>query len=133
MIIRILAALVAIATAAVGFEAFRFVSSGPGAASDTLVFEVPPGTAFRTVAQGLEERGVVRSAFNLRVLARLTHQDHLKRGEYALNKGMTPREVLSMLATGRSIQYPITFPRAPTSTTWPRSSTPRAFTAATIF
>jgi UPF0755 protein len=62
------------------------------------------------VAQALQEQGVVRSAFNLRVLARLTHQEQLKRGEYALNKGMTPREVLSTLATGKSIQYPITFP-----------------------
>ena len=107
---KILAAVLAIGIAAAGFEAFRFLASGPGAATDQVVFPVPTGASLHRIAADLEKEGVVRSAFNLRVLAKLIGQGQLKRGEYALNKGMTPREVLNTLSSGKSIQYPITFP-----------------------
>ena len=108
--IKFVLAIIAVALAAVGFETFRFVSSGPGSSTETLVFAVPQGASFRHIAQDLERDGVVRSALNLRILAKVLHHDQLKRGEYALNKGMTPQEVLNTLASGKSIQYALTFP-----------------------
>lgn len=102
--------ILAIACAAIGFETFRFVSSGPGASAEGVVFAVPQGASLRHIAQDLEQRGVVRSALNLRILAKVLRYGNLKRGEYALNKGMTPQEVLGTLASGKSIQYAVTFP-----------------------
>jgi UPF0755 protein len=47
----------------------------------------------------------------MRVVARLTRLDaRVKRGEYQLNRAMTPQEILSVLISGKSIQYPVTFP-----------------------
>jgi UPF0755 protein len=102
--------LIAIALVGVGLEAFRFLAAGPGRMDETVVFDVPNGTSFNQVARRLQEAGVVRDSFKLRVLGKLTGQSgKMKRGEYLLNKGMTPQEVLGVLASGKSIQYPVTF------------------------
>jgi UPF0755 protein len=108
---KFVAALFAIALVYFGWEAFRFLASGPGRATDAVIFEIPAGKNFHQIAQRLEAQGLVSSAFKLRVLAKLTHQGaRVKMGEYALNKGMSPQEILAILVSGKSILYPITFP-----------------------
>jgi UPF0755 protein len=108
---KFILAVLAVIGVGAGYECFRFLSAGPGSPTDELVFEVPPGKAFRQIAERLEKQGVISSALKLRVLARITHQGgHVKVGEYTLNKGMTPQEVLAVLVSGKSILYPITFP-----------------------
>jgi UPF0755 protein len=108
---KFVAALFAIVVVFFGFQIFRFLSAGPGSANEEIVFDVPPGKTFHAIADQLEKKGLVTSAFNLRVLARLTHQGgHIKTGEYALNRAMTPQEVLGVLVSGKSLMYPITFP-----------------------
>lgn len=93
------------------FEVFRFVSVGPGRGDEKVIFEVPPRVSFRHIAADLEERGLVSSALRLRAYAKLSGQgSRVKHGEYALDKGMTPQEILSVLVSGKSIQYPITIP-----------------------
>ena len=109
--IRLIAIVLAILIGYLGFEAFRFMAAGPGRADEMLVFEIPAGKSFKQIANDLQAEGVVLDAFRLRVLARLTRQDvNVKRGEYALNRSMTPQQVLSLLVSGKSIQYPVTFP-----------------------
>lgn len=111
MFTKILSALLFIGLAYGGFEVFRFLAAGAGSADEKVVFEIPHGTSFRQVAENLEKQGLILSAFKLRVLGKITAQSgHVKSGEYALNKGMSPREILSILVSGKSIQYPITFP-----------------------
>lgn len=108
---KFLAAIAAVLLVAGGVEAFRFLAIGPGLVTEETVFELPPGSSFNQVANRLEKQGVVSSALKLRVLAKLTGQaSHMKHGEYALNRGMSPQEVLSVLASGKSILYPVTFP-----------------------
>lgn len=108
---KYIAALLALVMVAVGVEGFRFLVSGTGHASDQVVFELPPGRSFQQVANQLHRDGLVSSALELRILAKLTGQDsRMKHGEYALNKSMTPQEILSVLASGKSILYPVTFP-----------------------
>ncbi len=108
---KFIAAILFIGLAVAGFEAFRFLSAGPGQTSEQSVFEVPPGKSFHYVAEQLEKKGLVTSALKMRVLARLTHQGaNVKMGEYQLNRGMSPQEILSTLVSGKSIQYPVTFP-----------------------
>src|SRR4051812_46564273 len=109
--IKFLTALIAVAAVGLGIEAFRFLSSGPGTAKEEMVFEVPPGKTFHQLAYQLEKQGLVSSALKLRILAKLSGQgSHIKHGEYALNKSMTPQEILSVLVSGKSILYPVTFP-----------------------
>jgi UPF0755 protein len=108
---KFIAAIVVVAMVVFGYQAFRFLSAGLGSASEEVVFEVPPGKSFHQIATQLEKQGLVSSAFKLRILAKITHQGGLvKIGEYALNRSMTPQEVLSVLISGKSIMYPITFP-----------------------
>ncbi len=108
---RIITLLLALLVGYLGFEVFRFTSAGPGSAEEKIVFEIPAGRSFRQVAEDLQNKGVILSAFKMRVIARLTGLDaKVKRGEYALHRAMTPQEVLSVLISGKSIQYPITFP-----------------------
>lgn len=108
---KFIAAIFALVLVGVGFQAFRFLSAGPGKTDEEVVFEVPPGKSFHAIAQRLESEGLVASSFNLRILARLTHQaSRVKTGEYALNRGMTPQEVMAVLVSGKSIMYPVTFP-----------------------
>lgn len=108
---KVLTLLFAFVIAYLGFEAFRFMSAGPGRAEEEIVFEVPGGKSFHQIADQLQEKGVILSSFKMRVVARMTGLDaKVKRGEYKLNRAMTPQEVLSVLISGKSIQYPVTFP-----------------------
>jgi len=97
--------------AVMGFMAFRFLNTSMGLPTETLVFEVPTGASFRKVAEELEQKGLIPNSFYLRIFGRVTGQSRLiKRGEYRLHRGMTPQDILTVLASGRSIQYPVTFP-----------------------
>lgn len=108
---KILAVIIGLSVGYLGFEAFRFMSAGPGRADETIVFEVPSGRSFHQIAELLQEKGVILDSFKMRLVARLTGLDaRVKRGEYLLNRAMTPQEVLSVLVSGKSIQYPVTFP-----------------------
>jgi UPF0755 protein len=108
---KFVVAIFLVIAVAAGFEVFRFLAAGPGSASEEVIFEVPSGKSFHVIAQQLEKKGLVTSAFKLRVLAKLTNQgSHVKVGEYAMNRGMTPGEILLLLTSGKSIQYPVTFP-----------------------
>ncbi|MGE4130651.1 MAG: endolytic transglycosylase MltG [Bdellovibrionales bacterium] len=108
---RILALILALAVGWVGFEAFRFMSAGPGRADEEVVFEVRPGLTFQQIARDLEAKGLILNSYKMRVVARLTGLDSkVKKGEYKLNRAMTPQEILSVLISGKSIQYPVTFP-----------------------
>lgn len=108
---RALTILLALAFGYLGFEAFRFMAAGPGKSEEQIVFEVPAGRSFRQVATELEQKGLILSSMKLRIFAKLTGQgNQIRRGEYALNRGMTPQQILSILVSGKSIQYPVTFP-----------------------
>ncbi len=108
---RILAALLVVGISLAGFEAFRFLSSGPGDSSEQVVLDVTNGQTLHQIAVDMESKGLIRDAFRFRVLAKITGLgSSVKRGEYALNKGMTPQGILGVLVSGKSIQYPVTFP-----------------------
>jgi UPF0755 protein len=110
-VIKFIVALLAVGIGFFGFQVFRFMSAGPGRASEAVIFEVPPGRSFHSVALSLQTQGLVSNELYLRILAKLTHQgSKVKVGEYALNRGMTPQEILSTLVSGKSILYPITVP-----------------------
>lgn len=90
---------------------FQFLAAGPGRSEERVVFEIPHGATFVQIARQLSKQGLVRGYFRFRVFAKITGQEsRIKSGEYELDRGMTPQKILSVLASGKSIMYPVTFP-----------------------
>jgi UPF0755 protein len=78
------------------------------AAGEQAVYPVADGATIRSVAHDLADRGWISSRFLFTVHAYLTGQENaLKKGEYAIEPGMTPDDLLALFASGKSIQFPI--------------------------
>ncbi len=76
---------------------------------DGLVYEVRPGTSFRTVVQDLAGRGIVTRPFYLRLEARYSGDaSRIKAGEYLLKPGLSHRQLLDELVGGEVIQHTLT-------------------------
>lgn len=89
---------------------FSFLYSTPGKPSEESIFEVKPQSSFNTVAKDLAEEGLISDQKKFKILARvLGHTTKIRVGEYKLNRGMKPIELLNTLTSGKSIIRPITF------------------------
>ena len=99
-----------LAVAGTAFEAVLFVSSRPSAVKEEVVFEVTPGTSLKRICRMLAEQGLVTSAFKFQIYSRLSSNKRVRTGEYMLSKDMTPKDILGVLDSGKSIEYPVTVP-----------------------
>ena len=84
----------------------------PIAANQTINFEVKPGSHIRQVTQQLVEADLLPNAtllpadYLFLAQARFSKQaNKLKAGEYALEAGMTTTDLLTRLASGKTLQY----------------------------
>jgi UPF0755 protein len=76
---------------------------------DQLIFEIRRGARLRDLAARLANDGVINDPYFFIALAYQERlQNKIKAGEYALVNGMRPLDLLTMFASGRSIQYPVT-------------------------
>lgn len=102
-------AVVLLIGAAVGFSAYRFMTMPASSSDESAVFEVRPGDSFKATAKRLEDDGLVSNAFRFGLLARFTGQSgRVRVGEYAIRRNMTPKEVLGIITSGRSIEHSVT-------------------------
>lgn len=70
--------------------------------------EVGAGTTFNRLAGRLENEGILESAFDTRLYARLSGRaDDIKAGDYALTPGMTARDLLDKLVAGDVIVHQV--------------------------
>jgi UPF0755 protein len=100
------AALAAVALLAV--DMYRHLTGPLPLESDT-VFEVQSGAGVQQVARGLHERGLLERPRYFSLYARLTGLDaRLKAGEYRLQAGQSPVDVLGMMERGEVRQYALT-------------------------
>lgn len=76
---------------------------------ETVIFDVPRGSGVRAVAQRLAEDDIYPHADFLYGYARLTEQTALRAGEYEIPPEITLPQLLAVLQSGRTLQYPITF------------------------
>jgi UPF0755 protein len=105
------AAILVIAAAGVAIMAQQFMNHSPSDSGESVRFEVAPGESFKTVAKKLEEQGLITSARKFALYARFSSTGAKVRvGEYALTRNMKPIEVLTIIGSGKSIQYSITVP-----------------------
>jgi UPF0755 protein len=73
---------------------------------DIESFEIKKGSNIRAVAKNLESKSIIQPALYFTALAKITKQDtKIKAGEYKLSKGLTPEEVLTLFAKGKTLQY----------------------------
>jgi UPF0755 protein len=112
-LLRVLLVLIVLVGAAAGFVAWRahtWLSTPIANLSSQTVYEVPRGASFRTVASDLNDRRLLDQPRVWTYWARLTGRSSgLKAGEYALNPGITPDDLLDLLSSGQVILHSITF------------------------
>ena len=75
--------------------------------SSGMVITVEPGSNIRWVVAKLDQQGVTRQDWRWRLLSRL-EQVTIKTGEYRLNPGLLPSELLQLLASGKVVSYRFT-------------------------
>lgn len=95
-----------LAVVGVSYRALELYFLEPANPGDTKVvlIDVTPEKSFREFAQELESKGLVRTAFSLRAIARFKELDKdLKAGEYELSPSMTPEQILAKIVRGEMV------------------------------
>lgn len=82
------------------------------------IIEIPRGTSFRGAASRLAAAGIYPNADFLYYWARLTEQTSVRAGEYAVPPGIALPELLTLLASGRTVQYRVTLVEGWRFTQW---------------
>ena len=98
-------------TGAVGLLFFKFINVPAGTSEQTVVFEVPPGTSYYKVIQTLDQKKLISERKFFYWYGRLmNYAGRIQVGEYELNQSLSPREILEILVSGKSITYSVTVP-----------------------
>jgi UPF0755 protein len=75
-----------------------------------LQFSVSPGSSLRSASHQMVEAGVLRSALPFEILTRLFGDPrNIKAGNYEVERGLTPLELINKLTRGNSAALAITF------------------------
>ena len=83
----------------------------PVISEQPVSFEIEKGETFSQITKKLIENDVKIKSFWFKLLVYQKDMTHkLKTGEYQLKPGLTSSELLTMLVSGKSRQYTITFP-----------------------
>ncbi len=107
-LIKIFIPLIFILLAGFGYYAFTEFDQFRRQAltQDVASFEIKKGSSIRKVARELKNRNIIQSAILFTILAKLNKQDtKIKAGEYTLEAGMTPEQILEKFSKGKTLQY----------------------------
>jgi UPF0755 protein len=111
----LLALLATIAAGAAGFYAYQEYTL-PGPLADTRIIEIGKGRSTPEIAAQLEEEGIISDARVFSAMAYVTgNRSRLKAGEYEFASDMPMRDVLALIASGKSITYKLSIPEGWTS------------------
>lgn len=84
---------------------------GPVGTGPAVQVTIPQGASTPQIAQTLRERGLIRDAWAFRMLARWQGLEaRLQAGEYRFAPDEGARRILSRLAAGDVVRYPVTIP-----------------------
>lgn len=75
---------------------------------DDQIHLVPQGGSLATVSRQLYQQGVLPDRFSFRLLARLTGSaKRIQAGEYRFRSGMSQRQILSAMVSGKQVLYSV--------------------------
>ncbi|WP_098049701.1 endolytic transglycosylase MltG [Bhargavaea cecembensis] len=69
--------------------------------------EVPIGSNLDSIAQRLEDKGIIRNAKIFKYYAKFNNESDFQAGNYGLTKSMTPDELIESLKTGKVYRTPV--------------------------
>ena len=102
------------AGAAFYFGKLRFEETGPLQRAKTIVIE--EGTSLSAISATLESQGIISSNFIFTQGVKATRNTgSLKAGEYAFKPGMSMRDVMDTIVSGKGIIHKVTIPEGLTS------------------
>jgi UPF0755 protein len=102
--------------AGVGLAILYSALDRPGPLGGPAIVVIPKGSGVAPIAELLERHHVVSSAFVLRAGVRLTgNQSRLRAGEYEFPAGVSPRGVIDVLVSGRTVVHKLTIPEGATT------------------
>jgi len=91
--------------AAIAFALIYFLGPLETPGREVVVL-IRPGMAMPAIARELEDEGIIRNAQVFMLLAKLRgHQGLAKAGEFLLNSGWAPQEILRVITTTNGIQH----------------------------
>ncbi len=102
-------AAIALGVAVLGLQVSRFLNSAMALPDDPVVFEIAAGSAFASISRDLAAQGYIEHPAWFRWYARLTDQaGAVHAGEYLIEAGTTPRQLLQMFVRGEVQLYSFT-------------------------
>jgi len=117
MKLRIILGCLLVVTVAIGVAAYQTIRWAEGPVIPTeehppsKVVVIPDGSTFQHVAELLERERLIKSSTAFVLFGKSQSADRkVHAGEYELNPGMTPAEILSKLLSGQVVLHPVTVP-----------------------
>lgn len=90
---------------------FLWLNQPIGGPTQPVLVEIPPGTPFTQVSDILDQHHLIGSEWFFIFLGRVQRVDrNIIPGEYELDAGMQPTDILNKLVKGKVYQYAITIP-----------------------
>ena len=123
MSLRIILGCLLVVVVVLGVAAYQAIRWAEGPAIPTeehppsKVVVIPDGSTFQHVAALLEREQLIKSRYVFVLFGKSQSADRkVHAGEYELNPGMTPAEILSKLLNGQVLLHPLTIPEGLTIT-----------------
>ena len=102
-------ALAIVVVAVASFRVIDYLAEPLALPEDGASFEIRPGTPLATISQGLADAGYLQKPRWFRWYGQLTGQaEQVRAGEYHLEAGITPTELLIKLVSGEVKLYSLT-------------------------
>ena len=99
----------ALAIAVLVFKLLSFQHGSVTLPESEQVFLISPGSNIKSIAQDMTRRGIIDDPWLFILLAKLKDvETRVRAGEYLLEAGQTPDNLLETFTTGKSIQYGFT-------------------------
>jgi UPF0755 protein len=86
---------------------FHFLETPLDLPAEGYVLQVQPGTSGRALIEELEQEGITRAGWEWKLLMKLEPM-LIRAGEFALEQGARPRDLLQIVSSGMVIQYRLT-------------------------
>ena len=102
-------AAIVLGVAVLALQVSQFLNSAMPLPDDSVVFEIPAGSAFASISSDLAQRGYIAHPDWFRWYARLTDQaGAIHAGEYLIEAGTTPGQLLQTFVSGDVRLYSFT-------------------------